>query len=383
MELKGIMDTRRRGEPDIVLFVAIFILAAVGIIMSYSASAVYAQRVFHDSFYFLKRQLAWFVVGFAALLAAQEIDYRFYLKHTKILLLISLFLLSLVLIPGVGHSVKGSMRWLNLGFLSIQPSEFVKVVMVIYLSKVFSSDTQEHVVKLLIPMVVLAVMFILIMLQPDFGTSMDLLVVSVMVLFVSGFPFLYILMLFLISIPMFYLLIYQVSYRWQRLVAYADPWKNRFGTGYHVVQSFIAFKRGGLLGAGLGNGTQKIQRLPEPHTDFIFAVIAEETGLLGTLSLVALYGLFFWRGILVAVAAPDQFGRLLAMGLSLMVTVQAAINIGVVTGVLPTTGVPLPFVSYGGSSLLSNMIAGGILLNISRYRDVAGREINFSEGVQQ
>jgi cell division protein FtsW len=380
LELKEVIDTRRRGEPDMVLFVTVFVLAGIGVAMCYSASAVYAYKTFGDSFYFLKKQMLWFVAGFAALLFFQAIDYRHYIKHTKIMLLGSIILLVLVLIPGIGHSVKGSSRWLGFSSLNIQPSEFVKICVVIYLVKVFSSETKEnHLVQLLIPMIIIALMFILVMLQPDFGTAMDLLIVSVFILFVSGFPLFYIVFLFIVSIPMFYLLIYQVSYRKERIIAFLDPWQDRYGIGYHIIQSFTAFKKGGLLGVGLGFGTQKLSRLPEPHTDFIYAVIAEEAGLIGTIFIAMLFCLFFYRGARIAVGAPDDFGKLLALGLSLLIVVQAFINIGVVTGSLPTTGIPLPFISYGGSSLLTCMIASGILLNISRYREAAFRKVQFEE----
>ena len=380
MDLRDILDTRRRGEPDMFLFIAVFTLAGIGLAMSYSASAVNAYKIYGDSFYFLKRQTVWAVAGLIALFVFQGIDYREYAKHTKIMLLVSFLLLIIVLIPGVGTSVKGSSRWINLGFIRIQPSEFVKLVAVIYLVKIYSSETREnHVIQLLVPMLVIAMIFILVMLQPDFGTAIDLLVISVFILFVSGFPLLYILLLFVVSIPMFYLLIYQVSYRWNRVLAFLNPWDDRYGIGYHIIQSFTAFKKGGLLGTGLGFGTQKLSRLPEPHTDFIFAVIAEETGLVGTVFIALLFCFVFWRGILISLAAPDDFGRLLAVGLSLFITVQAFINMGVVTGILPATGIPLPFISYGGASLLINMVASGILLNISRYREVSAREVNFEE----
>ncbi len=384
MDLKSVIDTRRKGEPDLVLFFAVFILASIGIAMSYSASAVYSMRVMGDSFYFLKRQIVWFILGGAGLLLFQEIDYRAYAGKTKVLLLAAMVLLALVLVPGIGHSVKGSARWIGYGSLTFQPSEFVKVIMVIYLVKVFSAESSDnHLVQLLIPMVILAIMFILILLQPDFGTAIDLLLVSVMILFVSGFSFFHLAGLFILSLPMFYLLIYQVDYRWARLLAYTDPWKDRFGNGYHIIQSFIAFKKGALLGVGLGFGTQKIRRLPEPHTDFIFAVVGEEIGLIGTVAILLLFVAVFWRGMLVALRAPDNFGKLLAIGLTLLITVQAFINIAVTTGSLPTTGITLPFISYGGSSLLSSMAAAGILLNISRYREAAYEGINLSDEVWQ
>jgi cell division protein FtsW len=375
-----VIDTRRRGEPDLLLFVAVFALAGIGIAMSYSASAVMAYRIYGDSFYFLKKQVLWFIISLGALLVVQNIDYRNYAKYTKLMLLLSFISLVIVLVPGIGTGVKGSSRWLVLGPMRIQPSEFVKLAVVIYLVKIYSADASEsHVMRLLIPMIVLAAIFILVMMQPDFSTAIDLLVVSVLIMFVSGFPLLYMILLGVISVPMFYLLIYQVSYRWDRIISYLDPWRDRYGLGYHIIQSFTAFKKGGLIGTGLGFGTQKIARLPEPHTDFIFAVIAEETGLAGTVSIALLFCFVFWRGVQIALDAPDDFGRLLALGLSLLIIVQAFINMGVVTGSLPATGIPLPFISYGGSSLLSNMIAAGILLNISRYRDAAYREVSFDE----
>jgi len=380
LDLNNVIDTRRRGEPDLLLFVAIFALAGIGIAMSYSASAVIALRDYGDSFYFIKRQLVWFIIGMAALVVAQNVDYRIYARHTKVMLLVSFLLLVAVLVPGIGTGVKGSSRWLSLGVVRFQPSEFVKLAAVIYLAKIYSADAHDsHVIRLLVPMLVIAVIFILVLMQPDFGTAIDLLIVSVFIMFVSGFPLLYMMLLAVVSLPMFYLMIYQVSYRWDRIISYLDPWRDRYGIGYHIIQSFTAFKKGGLIGVGLGFGTQKLARLPEPHTDFIFAVIAEEAGLIGTVSIALLFCYVFLRGVQIAVMASDDFGRLLALALSLLITVQAFINMGVVTGSLPTTGIPLPFISYGGSSLLTSMIAAGILLNISRYRDAAYREVSFDE----
>jgi len=384
VDLKSVIDTRRRDEPDLFLFITVFLMVGMGLAMSYSASANYALNTFGDPFYFLKRQFVWCVVGFAALLLFQQIDYRLYIRHTKVMLIVCFVLLIAVFIPGIGKTVKGSVRWISLGIVSLQPSEVAKLVVVIYLSKVFSSEDDgvaNHVIQLLIPMLIVGVIFMLIMMQPDFGTAIDILAVSVMILFVSGFPIMYILMLFVLSIPMFYLLIYNVGYRRDRLLAYIDPWKDRFGIGYHIIQSFIAFKKGGLLGTGLGYGTQKLKRLPEPHTDFIFAVIAEEAGMLGTVFVIIIFGVFFWRGMNVSINAPDEFGRLLSVGITLLIVVQAFINIGVVSGSLPTTGIPLPFLSYGGSSLVANMIAVGILMNISKYREVVPEELKLAEGV--
>jgi cell division protein FtsW len=380
LELRGTLDTRRRGEPDLALFAAIFILAGIGLAMSYSASTVYAARVFGDSFYFLKRQIIWGVIGLSALFIFQGIDYRNHAKYSRIMIVLSILILIAVLIPGIGLNIKGSSRWISIGFMNIQPAEFVKLAVVIYLVTVYSAEAKKNrVMQLLAPMIIISIIFILIMMQPDFGTAMNLLIISAFIIFVSGFPMLYIFFLAVLCVPMFYLMIYQVSYRWDRILAYIDPWKDRYGVGYHVIQSLTAFKKGGLLGVGLGLGTQKLAKLPEPHTDFVFAVIAEETGLIGTIFIAIIFCFIFWRGMLISLDAPDDFGRFLAVGLSLMITAQAFVNMGVVTGVLPTTGVPLPFISYGGSSLLSNMIAAGILLNISRYRETSPRGVKLEE----
>ena len=368
------------AQPDPVLFLIVFTLACAGLALCYSASALYAARVFSDPFYFLKRQLVWFFLGFGVLSVVQNIDYHIYLKQTRVMLLLSFVLLVLVLVPGIGHSAKGSVRWLCVGPFGFQPSEFVKLFMVIYVVKVFSSESKGNpVMQFLIPVVVIAVLFVLILLQPDFSTAMDLLIISGLILFVSGFPAMYLISLGVLSLPMFYLLVYQVDYRRERLLAFMDPWKDRFGNGYHVIQSYIAFKKGGLIGAGLGRGTQKISRLPEPHTDFIFAVIAEELGLAGTICVVILFCTLFYRAVIISLNAQDDFGRLLAIALGLFLTVQAFMNIGVVTGSLPATGMPLPFISYGGSSMICSMTAAGILLNISRYQKNGSHSLKYSD----
>jgi len=371
--MKPLINNREGGESDLILLVTALFLIGLGIAMIYSASAVYALKTIKDSFFFMKKQLLWFMIGFIALLFFQGINYRVYIKYTKVMLLLSLVLLIAILIPGIGISVKGAARWMGLNGIRFQPSEFIKLFMVIFLVKVFSTEIRglaNQIIQLLIPIIIIAITFILIMLQPDFGTAVTLLAVSGLILFVSGFPILYILMLIVTSIPMFYLLIYQVDYRKERFLAFLNPWEDRFGNGYHIIQSFIAFKKGELFGVGLGCGTQKVARLPEPYTDFIFAVIAEESGLIGTVFILSLYCVIFWRGLRISLNATDNFGKLLAIGLTMLIVVQAFINIGVVSGGLPTTGIPLPLISYGGSSLLANMISLGILLNISKNNDI-------------
>ena len=363
----------RKSKPDVVLFLTILTIAGIGIAMCYSASAVNALALYGDSYFFLKRQSIWFLAGLVLLLVFQEIDYRIYQKYSGLMIIISLVLLVLVFIPGIGHTVKGSARWLNLGVVGFQPSEFAKIAVILYLAKAFSNELpgSSFIVHFVVSFLIIGVMFLLIKLQPDLGTAISILLVSALMFIISGFSFLYTIILAIASVPTFYLLIYQVDYRRDRILAYLNPWADRFGKGYHIIQSYIAFKRGSITGVGLGFGTQKLQRLPEPHTDFIFAVIAEEVGLIGTVGLAIFFLVFFVCAVRIALAISDKFGKLLAMGLGMLITLQALINIGVVTGILPITGIPLPLVSYGGSSFLSTMVAGGILLNISRYREQA------------
>ena len=363
----------RKSKPDAALFLTILTIAGIGIAMCYSASAVNALALYGDSYFFLKRQSVWFLIGLVLLMVFQEIDYKIYQKYSGLMIVISLVLLVLVFSPGIGHTVKGSARWVHLGMINFQPSEFVKIAVILYLAKVFSSELSgsSFIVHFVISFVIVGVIFLLIKLQPDLGTAISILLVSALMFIISGFSFLYTIILAIASIPTFYLLIYQVDYRRDRILAYLNPWADRFGKGYHIIQSYIAFKRGSIAGVGLGFGTQKLQRLPEPHTDFIFAVIAEEVGLIGTVGLVIFFLVFFVCTVRIALAVPDKFAKLLAMGLGMLITLQAFINIGVVTGILPITGIPLPLVSYGGSSFLSTMVAGGILLNISRYREEA------------
>jgi len=373
MDFKRFIDTRRSGGPDTVLFMAVFILTFIGIAMVFSSSAIKALNTYGDQFHFLKRQSLWVAVSLIAVIIVQAVDYRSYFRFTGLMVLIAFLSLILLYVPGLGHAAKGSVRWFNLGFLSVQPSEFVKLFMLIYLAKVFSKPddpTRNPALRLVIPLVILGAVFLLVMLQPDFGTAVTMLAVAIAVLFVSGFPVLYLAIMAVISVPAFYLLIYQVSYRWQRIIAFLDPWGNRYDVGYHITQAFIAFKKGGFFGQGLGHGTQKLGRLPEPQTDFIFAVLGEEAGVVGALVVIILFCVILWRGMRIALDATDDFGRLLAIALTLAIVIQGMLNISVVTGTLPTTGIPLPFISYGGSSLLTNMIAAGILLNISRYREV-------------
>ena len=369
MEFKSLIDTRRSHAPDIILLLTLFVIAFFGVSMVFSASAIKASIIYGDSLFFFKRQVIWVFISFGIIFLLQNFDYRKYISLTKFFLLFSFAALVALYIPGIGHSAKGSVRWFNLGFFSVQPSEFVKIASIIYLAKVFSAKHEEKTfLKMTVPLAVVGIIFLLVLLQPDFGTAVTLLFVSVAVLFVSGFSSLYLILLALVSVPAFYLIIYQVNYRWMRIIAFLNPWENRYGIGYHITQSFIAFKKGGFFGEGLGLGTQKIGKLPEPHTDFIFAVIGEETGFIGAFVILLLYLVILYRGAKIANDSKDDFGTLLAAGITSMLTFHVLVNVGMTAGIMPVTGIPLPFMSYGVSALTTNLLAIGILLNIHMRR---------------
>ena len=353
-------------------------LGGIGLVMVYSASSIVAADRYGDAAYFLKRQLIWVGLGTAAMLLTQRIHYAALRRFAAPLLLLAVGALALVLVPGVGRVAGGARRWISLGGpFSFQPAEAAKLAMAIYLANFLANrgerlqDFRRGIVP---PVLVTGLMFGLILAQPDLGSALIIGVVTLVMLFVAGARVVHLAGLILIGIPGVLLAILGEEYRRRRLLAFLDPWADPQGAGFHIIQSLLALGSGGLLGVGLGNSRQKFFYLPERHTDFIFSILGEEMGLIGTGAVVALFALFAYRGFRVARRAPDQFGSLLAAGITLMVVLQAVLNIGVTTGVLPITGVPLPFLSFGGSSLLFTMIASGILLNISQYARVPAED---------
>jgi cell division protein FtsW len=359
-----------KTTPDFILILTALSLLSIGIIIVYSASAQLGQFRFGDSFFFAKRQLLFGGVGIIAMFFVMQIDYWVWRTYAKVLLIICFILLIIVLIPGVGLQRGGAQSWLGIGAFSIQPSEFMKLGLIAFLAK-YLSENQKKITsfkKGLVPSLSFVVAaFGLIMLQPDLGTGAVLVGTCVVMIFVSGARIAHFAFFGLIGLAGFVVLIISASYRMKRITSFMDPWSDPTGAGYQIIQSFFALGPGGLLGLGLGQSRQKFGYLPEPQTDFIFAILAEELGFIGGTVVILLFCLLLWRGVRIALGAPDLYGSLLAVGIMGMVVIQVIINIGVVTGLMPVTGITLPFLSYGGSSLTLMLVALGILLNISRY----------------
>jgi cell division protein FtsW len=366
----------KRVAMDHSLLIITIVLALVGLVMVFSASAVVAGNRFHDPGYFLKRQLAWLAFGFLLLHLASHVDYVWWKRLSIPLLGLTVVLLVMVLIPSLGVSAKGARRWLRLGPISVQPAEIAKLVAVMYLAAYLAKkeDRLTGFLSGLAPaLLVIGVLGGLVLLEPDLGTVVVMGLVAIGLLFLGGARLSHLLSLGLCAVPAVLVLVLSSSYRRQRLMTFLAPWKDASDAGFQITQSFLAFGSGGLFGVGLGEGKQKLFFLPEAHTDFVLALVGEELGLVGTGGIILLFALFAIRGFQVAARARMPFGRYLGMGITLLIGVQALINACVVTGLVPTKGLTLPFVSYGGSSLVTCMFGVGILLNISRDRQT-GRE---------
>lgn len=363
---------KTRTAPDPILLIATVGLLSIGVVMVYSASAVMSFREFGDQYYYLKRQLLFAVLGIIAMVTVMNVDYGQWKKFAKTALLAGFFLLVLVLIPGIGVVRGGARSWLGISSFGIQPSEFMKICMILFLAKMLSDkdnkrDITRFVKGFLPPLLLVGLAFGLIMLQPDLGTGVVLVGASLLIIYVAGARLLHLGMLALVGLIGFAGLIAAAPYRLQRITAFLDPWADPLGAGYQAIQSLYAIGPGGLVGLGLGGSRQKYSYLPEPQTDFIFSIIAEELGFIGGSLVLILFLLLIWRGMRAAITAPDAFGSLLAAGITGMVAVQVIINVGVVIGLFPVTGITLPLISYGGSSLTLMLTSIGILLNISRH----------------
>ncbi|MBI4492628.1 MAG: putative lipid II flippase FtsW [Chloroflexi bacterium] len=357
--------------PDGLLLGAVVALVVLGALMVYSASFVVAHNEFDDDTYFLVRQLLFAGVGGLALLAALRLDYHRWQALSLVLLLVSLATLVAVLLPGLGITTYGAQRWLKLGPVPpVQPSEFAKFALVLYLADWLSRKGAQvrHLTFGLVPFaIIVALVAGLVMLEPDLGTTVLLAITAVSIFFVAGANLLHFLLGLGAGSVALYWMIHSAGYRSERLRVFLDPWKDPQDSGWHTIQTLIALGSGGLTGLGLGMGRQKAYWVPNAHTDAIFAIIGEELGLLGTVAVLALFALIAWRGMRIAFLAPDLFGRLLATGFTSVIVWQALVNIAVVTNTVPYTGVPLPFVSHGGSSIVISMLAAGVLLNVSRF----------------
>ncbi|WNS77081.1 stage V sporulation protein E [Bacillus sp. DTU_2020_1000418_1_SI_GHA_SEK_038] len=360
----------KRTTPDLILIIVTLTLLAVGLTMVYSASAIWAEYKFDDSFFFAKRQMLFAAVGIVAMFFIMNVDYWTWRTWAKVIVIICFVLLILVLIPGIGNVRNGSRSWIGVGAFSIQPSEFMKLAMIAFLAK-YLSENQKLITsftKGLIPSLgIVFLAFGLIMLQPDLGTGTVMVGTCIVMIFIAGGRISHFVGLGLLGLGGFVALILSAPYRIKRITSFLDPWEDPLGSGFQIIQSLYAIGPGGLFGLGLGQSRQKFFYLPEPQTDFIFAILSEELGFIGGSFVILLFALLLWRGIRIALGAPDLFGSFLAVGIIAMIAIQVMINIGVVIGLMPVTGITLPFLSYGGSSLTLMLLAVGVLLNISRY----------------
>ena len=349
------------------LLFAVLFLVGIGIVMVYSASSALALKKFGSEYFFLKKQALFATVGVVALVICRHFPYRHYRPLAYPVVIFALLCLLTVQISGLGYAAGGSTRWLRLGRFTFQPSEFARVALILYLA--FSLDRKrEHLkdfsIGFLPHFLVLLLFTVLIFLQPDFGAVVIIGAVTWIMLFVGGVRIRHLTAALAMLLPLAYYFMMSAEYRMKRFASFLDPWQYPAAEGYQIIHSLMAFGTGGIKGVGVGNGYQKLFYLPEPHTDFIFSVIGEELGLIGVAIILILYLLILWRGISIARQTKDAFGSLLACGLTVAMILQVCVNMGVSLGLLPTKGLTLPFLSYGGTSLLINMASVGILLNI-------------------
>jgi cell division protein FtsW len=365
------MDAVVKNEdklPDIILLLVTLILVTVGTAMIYSSSSIIALEKFKDGQYFLKKQLFFVFVGMTSMIIMTKISYTQLRKWAYPGMLLSFVLLSMLLIPHLGMKRGGATRWLNLFGFSFQVTEMDKITIVIFLAHLLTR--KSHQLKdfsrgVLIPLAVTSIAILLILLEPDFGTAVIIAAILLLMLCIAGAQIKHLSCLVAAFIPVGVALILYKGYRLTRLTAFLDPWKDADNTGFQIIQSLLSFGSGGTFGVGIGDGMQKLFYLPEPHTDFILSIIAEESGFIGVAIVIVMFAIFAYRGFMIALKAPDLFGTLLAAGLTMVIALEAFINIAGVMGLIPLKGLVLPFLSYGGTAFIMTMTAVGILLNIS------------------
>jgi cell division protein FtsW len=359
----------RRLSSDRILFGAVVVLVLFGALMVYSASAVMASELYGSSYHFLLRQVAWAAAGLALMVLMMNVDYRRLASPMVVFPALSLQLVLLVLVF-FGGSSHHAHRWLHLGPLGLQPSELSKIALVIFLAYFldFRKDSIDDWKHTLLPIaLIVGVSIALVLKEPDLGTSLAIALIIAAMLFAAGLHWGYFAAGLVAAVPAVGLAVYLAPYRYRRWLAFLHPDDDPLGRGFQILQARIAVGTGGIDGVGFMAGKQKLFYLPEPHTDFIFAVIGEELGFLGCVAVLTLFAIILWRGLRTAARCPDEFGRLLAIGITVLLVGQAVVNMSVVVGLMPTKGIALPLLSYGGSSLLTNLLAVGILLNISQH----------------
>lgn len=356
-------------KERILLIIAVVLLSLFGLIMIYSASNIWSEYKFNDPYKYLKSQGLFLIISYIALFIISKVPYIEYKKKANMIFLVCVVLLVLVLIPGVGSVRNGSRSWFGIGGFGIQPSEFTKLGLIIFTSKYLSNNSKEirDIKKGVLPILgILLLIFGLIMLEPDFGTGVVIVMTIVVLLFTSGVKMNFFIKIGVLGLIGVVALIIIAPYRMQRIVSFINPWNDPLGSGFQIIQSLYAIGPGGLLGLGFGNSVQKHFYLPEPQTDFIFSIISEEFGFMGVLLVSILFITIIYSGFKIAMKCEDLFGKYLAFGITFGLAFQTMLNLMVVVGLIPVTGVTLPFLSYGGSSLLITMCGMGILLNISK-----------------
>lgn len=363
----------RKLAPDMWLFGIAVGLLSLGVVMVYSASAIVAADRFHDPYFFLKKQVAWALLGAAGLWAALRVDYRRLERLVLPALLVAGVLLLLVLVPPLGQAINGTRRWIRVGPVSLQPVELAKLTLVVYLAAFLARRPRAGVDfrhGALPALLVAGTLAALVFAQPDLGNCVTLVVLTFALLYLAGTPMRHLAWAITPALPLLVVAIWVAPYRVKRIATFVDPWSDPRGSGFQIIQSWLALGNGGLLGQGIGGSKQKLFYLPESHTDFIFAIVGEELGFVGAAALVALFAVLVWRGLRIGLRAPEPFGAYLALGITILIATQTLMNLGAVTGLLPTKGLPLPFVSFGGSALLVTMTSTGLLLNISQHAHV-------------
>ncbi len=345
----------------------VIILAGLGIIMVYSASSAISMQAHNTVFYYMQKQAFFFVMSLGVMFVAASFPYQFYKPMAYLILAASIFLLGLVMVPALNVKAGGAHRWIRLFGITFQPSELAKLSLIVFMA--YSLSKKQAMIKQFsvgfIPhLFVFSLFAVLIVFQPDLGTVAVMGIITWTMMFIAGVKVIHLLFPVPFLMPALYFLVYKVDYRKERILAFLNPWADPYDTGYQITHSLKAFGSGGVLGKGLGLGMQKMHYLPEPHTDFIFSIIGEELGLIGVLSVFTLYGVLIWKGLKIARTTRDHFACILAFGLTTYLATQMIINTGVALGVLPTKGLTLPFISYGGTSLIVNMLAVGMLMNI-------------------
>ncbi len=351
----------------------VILLSGIGLVMVYSASAAISMETHDTLFYYMRKQAIFFGLSLGVMFVAASFPYRAYRRISYLILFLAVLLLAAVLIPGLSVKAGGAQRWLNIGGFVFQPAEFAKLALILFLGYSLSkkqTQIQDFSVGFAPHVFVLALFACLIIFQPDFGTIVVLGLITWGMMFVAGVKIMHLLSPAPLLIPLIYFLVVKVQYRMERILGFLNPWDDPYDTGYQITHSLKAFGSGGIFGKGIGLGMQKMHYLPEPHTDFIFSIIGEELGLIGVMTVLTLYLILLLKGIRVAKTSNTMFGAVTAAGLTMYIGIQVIINTGVAMGLLPTKGLTLPFISYGGTSLIVNMAAMGILMNIGASKNV-------------